>query len=82
LTTDARTWIDAFAEALGVDALTEDEVEILLELAGTAAHGSERKAAPLSCWLAARSGLTPAEAEVRARELAERLAGAEVSPED
>jgi hypothetical protein len=71
---DARAWIDGFAEALGVPGLAEDEVEALLQLAATAAHGSERTAAPLSCWLAARSGLTPAEALVRAQALAEMLA--------
>ncbi len=67
---DARSWVDRFAEALGVDRLTDDDVVALLALAATAAHGSERTAAPLSCWLAARAGLTPAEALARAEELA------------
>jgi hypothetical protein len=70
---DARTWIDRYAAALGVSSLSQAEVDALLDLAGTAAHASERMAAPLSCWLAGRSGLSPAEALAAARDLAESL---------
>lgn len=70
---DARTWIDRYAEALGVGALSEAEVADLLELAGTAAHASERPAAPLSCWLGAAAGLRPGEALAVARDLAASL---------
>ncbi|HXN62951.1 MAG TPA: DUF6457 domain-containing protein [Acidimicrobiales bacterium] len=72
---DARTFTDCYAAALGVDALSEADVEAVLDLAGTAAHASERTAAPLSCWLAATSGLTPAEALAAARDVAESLRG-------
>jgi hypothetical protein len=41
----------------------------LLDLARVAAHSSERFAAPLACWLAARSGTAPAEAQ----RIAERI---------
>ena len=51
-------WIAAFAGAASVTAPTEREVEQLLALAGTAAHASERTAAPLACWIAGRSGLS------------------------
>lgn len=70
---DARTWIDLYAAALGVDTLSQAEADALLDLAGSAAHASERTAAPLSCWLAATSGLTPAEALAMARDVAESL---------
>ena len=40
-----REWIDAFAGRLGVEALDDATVEALLDLAGIAAHGSERIAA-------------------------------------
>jgi hypothetical protein len=70
---EARTWIDRFAEALGTPPLEDGEVDALLELAATAAHSSERTAAPLSCWLAARAGLTPAEALARAQEQARQM---------
>lgn len=73
MTPDARTWIDRYAEALGVGAPTETEVGDLLALAGTAAHASERQAAPLSCWLAAMAGVPPAEALAAARDLAASL---------
>lgn len=45
-------WIDAFARELGVAPPTPEQAEKLLALAGTAAHSSERTAAPLACWVA------------------------------
>jgi len=72
---DARTWIDRYAAALGVSPLSPDDVEAVLELAGTAAHASERMAAPLSCWLAAVAGVTPAHALAVARAVAEPSTG-------
>jgi Domain of unknown function (DUF6457) len=71
---DSEEWIAAFAAELGVSAPTSEEVQELLALAGTAAHASERIAAPISCWIAARSDLTPGEASELARRLA-RAAG-------
>jgi hypothetical protein len=58
----AREWIDAFAAAIGAEPPDDATVEQLLELAGTAAHASERTAAPIACWLAGRAGLDPAAA--------------------
>ena len=52
-------WCARFAAALGVAAPTAGEIDTLLELAGTAAHASQRQAAPVACWLAARAGVTP-----------------------
>jgi hypothetical protein len=49
-------WIASFAEAAGVTAPSAHEVGELLALAGVAAHASERTAAPVACWVAARSG--------------------------
>ncbi len=68
---DASEWITAFAGEVGVDPPTDDEIEMLLDLAGVAAHSSERIAAPLTCWLAARADLAPADALALARRLAE-----------
>lgn len=70
---DARTWIDRYAQALGVSTLSQADVDALLELAGVAAHASERMAAPLSCWLAASAGLPPSAALAVAQELAASL---------
>ena len=72
---DATTWIAAFAGALGVPAPTDAEIEELLALAGTAAHASERKAAPIACYLVARSSLTPADAHALARGIASDASG-------
>lgn len=66
----ARQWLARFAAELGVAAPTEEEVDLLLGLAGVAAHASERTAAPVTCWLAARAGLDPREALAVGRRLA------------
>ncbi len=71
---DARGWIDAYAAALGVGTLSDADVAALLELAGIAAHASERTAAPLSCWLASGAGVTPTVALEQARALAASFA--------
>ena len=69
--TTAREWIDAFAADLGVEAPDDATVEALLDIAGVAAHASERTAAPITCWLIGQAGLDVAEA----RRLADELAG-------
>ena len=61
----------AFAREAGVERPSTQEVRELLELAGTAAHASERTAAPLACWIAGRSELSLQEL----RTLAERVGG-------
>ena len=63
-------WIRAFAEQLGLEPLSEADVEALLDLAGVAAHASERLAAPLTCYLVGQAGATPAEALATARTMA------------
>lgn len=72
---DPAAWLQRYAEALGVPAPDAGEVEALLDLAGVAAHASERTAAPVSCWLAARAGVSPEEALTTARGLADSMAG-------
>lgn len=64
---NAREWIAAFAEQLGTEPPTTAEFSALLELAAEAAHASERVAAPVACWVAARAGVTPDEALQTAR---------------
>ncbi len=66
---DARAWISAYAGKLGTSAPTEEEWDVILDLAGEAAHSSERIAAPLACWLAARAGVGPERAIELAREV-------------
>jgi hypothetical protein len=55
-------WIAAFSSELGVAPPDPGTIEILLDLAGTAAHASERTAAPLACFLVGLAGLDPAQA--------------------
>jgi Domain of unknown function (DUF6457) len=52
----AKQWIAAFAEQLGTDPPTAAELRSILDLAAEAAHGSERIAAPVVCWLSAKAG--------------------------
>ena len=56
-----RDWIEKFAEKLGTFPPSEIEMGALLDLAGVAAHDSERLAAPLACWLIAKAGVSPSE---------------------
>jgi len=66
---DARAWLASYAQELGVDAPSEEEIDRLLALAGVAAHSSERIAAPIACWLAARAGVEPEQALAVARRI-------------
>jgi hypothetical protein len=68
-------WIERFGAALAVPPPTDAEVAELLALAGVAAHASERIAAPISCWLVARSGRSVEEARQIADALAIELEG-------
>ena len=58
----AKEWFTELAAVLRIDPPTGDEVRDLLALAGESAHASERIAAPITCWLIARAGLSPSEA--------------------
>ncbi|TAN20377.1 MAG: hypothetical protein EPN30_10350 [Actinomycetota bacterium] len=64
-------WLNSLAAALGIEPPTAEERDAILSLAATAAHVSERTAAPISCWLVARAGLGAAEGKA----LADKLAG-------
>jgi hypothetical protein len=55
---NAREWIDAFAAEVGAAPPTNDEVRAILDLAGVAAHSSERIAAPVACWIGGATGAT------------------------
>jgi uncharacterized protein DUF6457 len=65
----AREWIEAYAQRLGTEPPTSKEWSALLELAAVAAHTSERVAAPVSCWVAARANVSPQAALQAAREI-------------
>ena len=65
----ADEWLAAFAAAAGVEPPTAGEIATLLDLAGHAAHASERTAAPITCWLAATAGLSPGDALALAESL-------------
>jgi Domain of unknown function (DUF6457) len=74
MSVEAGDWLEHFAARLGVAPPTPEEQELVLALAGLAAHASERTAAPISCWLAARAGTALPEANRLARELAKDIA--------
>lgn len=63
----AEVWIADFAVKLGIEPPDGDTMATLLDLAGAAAHGSARTAAPIACWLVGRAGVDPAAALELAR---------------
>ena len=69
----AQEWIQAYAAQLGVEPPDEATVEALLDIAGVAAHASERTAAPITCWLIGQAGIGVDEA----RRLADGIAPVE-----
>jgi hypothetical protein len=71
MTPTADEWTAQFAQALGRPAPDAAEVQTLLKLASVAAHASERRAAPIACWLAATVGRSPEDALVLAEALSE-----------
>ena len=66
-----QDWLAGFAAEVGTALPTREEQDMLLELAGIAAHASERTAAPITCWMAARAGVEPRDALA----IGKRLAG-------
>jgi Domain of unknown function (DUF6457) len=66
---NAPDWLAAYADKLGIAAPTKDELKAVLDLAGEAAHSSERIAAPVACWLAAKAGVGLEEALRLAQEV-------------
>lgn len=73
--TTAQEWLAGFAAVIGAAAPDDEVNEALLNLAGVAAHDSERIAAPIACWMAGVAGVDPAEALKRARHYAESRVG-------
>lgn len=69
---NAREWLEAFAAEIGADAPDEETVGELLELAATAAHSSERIAAPIACFMAGRDGRPASELRAAADRVAAR----------
>ncbi len=68
---NAKEWLAAYAARLDVDPPTTAEFSTLLDLAAEAGHASQRLAAPVACWLAAKAGRSPEEALQAAREVEE-----------
>ena len=67
----AADWIEEFCEQIGMPQPAEAEREAILRLAAIAAHGSERIAAPMACWVGGASGKSLTELQ----EVAERVSG-------
>jgi hypothetical protein len=65
----AEDWITAYATELGQPVPDADEIAAMLRLASVAAHASERRAAPVACWIAAAAGVPLDEACRRAEAL-------------
>lgn len=57
----AEEWVERFAQEVGATVPSREEFDEILKLAAEAAHSSERTAAPVACWIAARTGKPLAE---------------------
>ena len=66
----ADEFLAAFATEIGVAVPDGAAFDELLALASVAAHGSERLAAPLACWMGGLSGLPADELLAAARRIA------------
>ncbi len=53
---NANEWVRRFAAEAGAPAPSDEEIDQILKLAAIAAHGSERTAAPVACWIGGRTG--------------------------
>ena len=79
LMTTADEWVAGFARRLGLAEPSDQEVAGILDLARVAAHQSERRAAPLACWLAAMADLSPEQALAMAESM--ELPSVEADPD-
>ena len=61
-TPSAQQWIEGLAKVQNLPVPSPEEINDLLDLAGIAAHSSERIAAPIACWLIGLAKISPAEA--------------------
>jgi Domain of unknown function (DUF6457) len=66
---DPVRWLARFSASLGVEPPDAETLATLLDLAGVAAHASQRTAAPIACYLVGQAGLDPSTALARAREV-------------
>jgi hypothetical protein len=66
---NAKQWIAVYAERVGTEPPSADELKAILDLAAEAAHASERIAAPVACWLSAKAGRSLEESLALAREV-------------
>ena len=64
---NARQWLDAFAAEIGTDPPSDEDLRRVLDLAATAAHDSERIAAPVACWLGGSVGASLEELQAAAK---------------
>jgi Domain of unknown function (DUF6457) len=65
----AEEWIRTFAERAGAEPPSQDLIDEILKLASVAAHSSERRAAPIACWIAGTTGRPVSELRAVAEEL-------------
>ena len=65
----AEEWVRTFAERAGVAPPDQDLIDEILKLASVAAHSSERKAAPIACWIAGSTGRPVSELRAVAEDL-------------
>jgi Domain of unknown function (DUF6457) len=63
-------FLEAYGAQIGAPLPSRAEMDALLEVASLAAHGSQRTAAPLACWMGGASGRPIADLLAAARRAA------------
>jgi len=58
----AQEWLSGLATEMGLPSPSAEDIENLLNLAGIAAHSSERIAAPIACWMVGLAKIDPSDA--------------------
>ncbi len=71
----AEEWIRTFAEEIGCAPPDQAQMDQILRLASVAAHASERRAAPIACYLAGTTTTPLAQLIERAEGVAEAAGG-------
>ncbi len=59
---ESEEFLSKVAQAFGTVSPSDDDISTVLTIASVAAHSSERKMAPIVCWLSAKAGISPNDA--------------------
>ncbi len=59
---ESDEFLSKVAQAFGTVPPSDEDISTVLSIASVSAHSSERKMAPIVCWLSAKAGISPKDA--------------------